>query len=173
MHKYERIGLWSLVILLLVIVLFKPRFSGYSPGNLSFNLMDAQEFRKIPNQIKTTYSSQFLRITDALGTKIANEWNRGTAAQKADFVKFMKNTTEDAVNKINSTNNLNQAIQSVSGPTYNESVGRPMTETRKSGYEIPNMFDYVKKSGYEIPNMFSIGQSQQREEEGYTSYFVQ
>jgi hypothetical protein len=182
MHKYERIALWSAIVLLLILFIFRPRLSGYSGS--AFNLMDAQEFRNVPKDIKALYTSQALKITDLMSGFVARDWNALSTADKNKVKSGITTLVTGAGANINTQNVRRGTCNIFKGPMYdipqnagcNATTTTPSSgsETRKSGYEMPNVFDYA--SGYEIPNvfnMFSAGQPQKMEEDGYTSYFVQ
>lgn len=144
MHKYERIGLWSLMIVLLVIVLFRPRISGYSPVGLSFNLMDAQEFRSMPAELKALYSTNVPKVTDALCRKISSDWAKASTPNKNGFKTMITQYADSLANNINASRDLNQALASLSsaGNSMMASAGSPPTkpQTTKSGYEMDNLF---------------------------------
>jgi hypothetical protein len=66
-YDYERIALWSIVIILIVAVFFQQRRSGFSlqPGNetSSISLMDMMEYRNIPEHIRTSYKQMLTSTT--------------------------------------------------------------------------------------------------------------
>jgi hypothetical protein len=152
MHKYERIGLWSLVILLLFLVLFKPRMSsGYSGP--SINIMDLQEFRTVPTEIKTFYSNQFTRLFDTALTPVVRSWSTLPVDNKNKYKQMIKSEIDKRVALLEQSKSLTQTMSILSAPVI---------PTTKPQVQVPpNM-----SSGYE---MFG---EQLPEEEGYTTYFV-
>jgi hypothetical protein len=140
--------------------------------------MDAQEFKNVPKDIKTLYTSQVLKIADKLTGFVARDWNALSTADKNKVKSGITANVNSALTNMNNGSVSSGQCNMFKGPMYgitqNAGCTAPglstnTTTTTSSGYEMP----YA--SGYEIPNvfnMFSAGQPQQKED-GYTSYFVQ
>ena len=60
-YDYERIALWSIVIILVIVVLFQQRRSGFSlksnTDSSSISLLDLMEYKSIPETKRTIYKS--------------------------------------------------------------------------------------------------------------------
>ena len=155
MHKYERIALWSLLIIVLFMIIFKPRLSRYSGP--AINLMDLQEFRTVPADIKIAYTTNAIKITDALGAKMSSDWARAGPAAKVQLKPMATRYADMAVSKISSAKDFNQALNMVYSMLHSQAT---MT-TQPGG---------TTKSGYEMDNMGSSSEEQPQpdyQEEGY------
>jgi hypothetical protein len=151
------------MIVLLALVLFRPRISGYSGP--AINLMDLQEFRKLPSDLKSLYTSQMLRLTDAFFTPIANDWVKTPPANKAALKNYVQTYVDQRVPQLVTSQNLGQSI-AILNP--NQSVSKPVSQP------MPRPGPQVN-SGYELGNIYGMQMQepeQQYGEEGYTSYFV-
>ena len=106
MYQLERISLWTLVVLTLLLVIFKPASSGYVG---QYSIFDLAEFNQVPSTFRTQLRTTWLKVTNALGTKLSSEYAVMTADQRVKFNDQLNTATQQIVTQINSIPLVTQA----------------------------------------------------------------
>jgi len=124
MQQLERITLWTLVILTLLLVILRPNVSGYIGRSIS--LFQLQEFSSFPPDMIKQISVPWLAVWKAAGDKVTQEYNVMSADQKTQFAAQIQKASDQMVTQITAIPLLTQAaIQSAlsktqGGPTSND-----------------------------------------------------
>jgi hypothetical protein len=73
-QQIERISLWAVVLILIVVVVFSQRRSGFTPtAGAPISLMDLQEYSYFTEQQKMTYRSELANRTIRFKTIVENK----------------------------------------------------------------------------------------------------
>ena len=73
-QQIERIALWAVVLILIIVVVFSQRRSGFTPtAGAPITLMDLQEYSYLTEQQKMTYRSELANRTSTFRTIIDNK----------------------------------------------------------------------------------------------------
>ena len=110
MHKYERIALWTLVILTFLIVVFRPSVSGWT-GTPS-SIFDVAEFNAFPANLASALKTNGQSIIGALAKKSTKDWQQLPVSQQNMILTNMKNASDRIINNINS----GMTIQTLTAP---------------------------------------------------------
>ena len=108
MHKYERIALWTLVILTLLIVVFRPAVSGWTGSPSS--IFDVSEFNFLPSPVSSAVKNNGGAILSAMGSKFTQEWKMMTPEQQNMILSQMQNATKEYINMINTKGVVNHPV---------------------------------------------------------------
>jgi len=98
MHKYERMALWAIVLLTLVLVLSRPGTSGFI--GLKTSLFDVAEFKEFPPVVMTSIKESVLIVANAIGKKLTEKYNSMKEADRTEAAKKMKDGAEMLATKI-------------------------------------------------------------------------
>ena len=104
MHKYERIALWTLVVVTLIIVVFKPSVSGWT-GQPS-SILDSSDLDAFPPQIADAIRRNGKAIIKAVGDKSRKDWNAMSSNDKLAIIKSMDISTKMGLDQLKNTNGI-------------------------------------------------------------------
>jgi len=107
MHDAERIAIWIILGLIIFWIMFR-QTSEFTIGNGS--LLDLEEFRGFPKELKIALKNLTFSVTGALGTKFTTQWDALQADQKAADIQKINTFKNTIVNNINSAPNLATAL---------------------------------------------------------------
>ena len=99
MHKFERLALWSIIILIVVFLFFRGGVSGFTRND---NLMSLSEFSGIPDELKRIYTQAVGPIVTALGAKVSKGFNSMKNEDRNELNIRIQDISKTIVNAIKS-----------------------------------------------------------------------
>jgi hypothetical protein len=97
MHPYERIAIWTILIVLVFTVFFKVT-SGFTAKQT--NLMTLAEFENVPSEVKDLYASAMTPVTQAAAGKVKEFWGSLNNDQKKAFKTEVMNSSASMTSQI-------------------------------------------------------------------------
>lgn len=113
MHPYERIAIWTILVILIFTVFFRGT-SEFTPSQ--FNLMSMKEFEGVPYELKQIYATAMTPVTQAAAGKVREYWNTLGAADKQALKTEVMNASARATTNINSADPKNYMQQMMKKP---------------------------------------------------------
>jgi len=150
MHQFERIALWSIIILIVLFLFFRGRASGYE--NSSNNLMSLAEFSGVPDTLKGIYSEAITPVTNKLGQSLTMKYNKLTKPEKENLINILRDnaakiasvidrTVDDVINRdptVQKSPSMDPMIISSNSPMVMKG-GPAMPPMMKGGPAMPPM----------------------------------